>query len=61
MCVNIELDVVITEFDDDMQSETGSRYSLANISRNSSVSLHFLCPQYDKKNQFECLFSVYAY
>jgi hypothetical protein len=37
-CVNIKHDDLITEFDDDIQSETGSRYSLANISRNSSVS-----------------------
>jgi len=30
--------LLFAEFDEDMQSETGSRYSLANISRNSSVS-----------------------
>ena len=30
----------ITEFEDDLESETGSRYSLANISRTSSVSIH---------------------
>ena len=28
----------LAEFDEEMQSETGSRYSLANISRNSTVS-----------------------
>ncbi|XP_053399263.1 phospholipid-transporting ATPase VA-like isoform X2 [Mercenaria mercenaria] len=27
----------VAEFDDDIQSETGSRYSLANVSRNSSI------------------------
>ena len=32
------LTFVLTEYDDDDVSETGSRFSLANISRTSSVS-----------------------